>query len=222
LYPQKWPRCRAGAEYKEGRALRTGTTINNTRDLYIGESLRNLPALRKIGFQAIRRVLEVQTITHDSILAEETPQQLQRRRIVEGQRVSALRFADSTVQALWNAVLMYDLLPAGSSNCQLRAHLAQLLGQPEENLTQGRINYQFRRLRLHGLIQRLPKPHRHQLTDFGLRTALFCTRSYARIFRLGVGMLLPAISPVPNPLLRCFDKLQQEVSAWVDEAGMVA
>ena len=221
MYPQKWPRCRAGAEYKEGQARRTETTINNTRDFYIGESLRNLPALRKIGLQA-NRVLEVQTITHDSILAEETLQQLQRPRIVEGQRVAALRFADSTVQALWNAVMMYDLLPAGSSNCQLRAHLAQLLGQPEKNLTQGRMNYQFRRLRLHGLIQRFPKPHRYQLTEFGLRTALFCTRSYARIFRRGVGMLLPATSPVPNLLLRCFDKLQQEISAWVDEAGMVA
>jgi DNA-binding HxlR family transcriptional regulator len=167
-------------------------------------------------------VLEVQTITHDSILAEETLQQLQRPRIVEGQRVAALRFADSTVQALWNAVLMYDLLPAGFSNRQLRAHLAQLLGQPEENLTQGRMSYQLRRLRLHGLIQRLPKTHRYRLTDFGLRTALFCTRSYARIFRRGVGMVLPATSPVPNPLLRCFDKLQQEINAWVDDAKMVA
>ena len=167
-------------------------------------------------------MLEVQTITHDSILAEETLQQLQRPRMVEGQRVAALRFADPTVQALWNAVLMYDLLPAGFSNRQLRAHLAQLLGEPEENLTQGRMSYQLRRLRLHGLIQRLPKTHRYRLTDFGLRTALFCTRSYARIFRHGLGMALPATSPVPNPLLRCFDKLQQEINAWADEAKMVA
>jgi hypothetical protein len=208
--------------HKEGQALRTETTINNTRDFYIGKSLANLPALRKIGFQANRRVLEVQTITHDSILAEETLQQLQRPRMVEGQRVAALRFADPTVQALWNAVLMYDLLPAGFSNRQLRAHLAQLLGEPEENLTQGRMSYQLRRLRLHGLIQRLPKTHRYRLTDFGLRTALFCTRSYARIFRHGLGMALPATSPVPNPLLRCFDKLQQEINAWADEAKMVA
>ena len=33
--------------HKEGRALRTETTINNTRDFYIGKNLRNLPALRK-------------------------------------------------------------------------------------------------------------------------------------------------------------------------------
>jgi hypothetical protein len=38
--------------HKEGRALRTETTINNTRDFYIGKSLRNLPTLRQIGFAA--------------------------------------------------------------------------------------------------------------------------------------------------------------------------
>jgi hypothetical protein len=51
--------------HKEGQALRTETTINNTRDFYIGKSLRNLPALRKIGFQANRRLLETESITHD-------------------------------------------------------------------------------------------------------------------------------------------------------------
>jgi hypothetical protein len=203
--------------HKEGQALRTETTINNTRDFYIGKSLHNLPALRKIGFQANRRVLEVQAITQDSILAEETLQQLQRPRMVKGQRVSALRLADPTVQALWNAVLMYDLLPAGFSSSQLRAHVAQLLGQPEETFTQGRMSYHLRRLRLHGLIQRIPKTHRYRLTDFGLRTTVFCTRAYARIFRHGVALLLPATSPVPNPLRRCFDKLNHQIAAWVDQ-----
>ena len=46
--------------HKEGRALRTETTINNTRDFGIGKRLHNLPALREIGFQANRRLLDVQ------------------------------------------------------------------------------------------------------------------------------------------------------------------
>jgi hypothetical protein len=208
--------------HKEGQALRTETTINNARDFYIGKSLHNLPALRKIGFQANRRVLQVQTITQDSIVAEETLQQLQRPRIVEGQRVSAMRFADPTVQALWNAVLMFDLLPAGFSNRQLRAPLAQLLGLPEEDVTQGCMSYHLRRLRLHGLIQRTPKTHRYRLTDYGLRTTIFCTRAYARILRPGFGMILPTASPVPNPLRRSFDKLTQQINSWVDHAKMVA
>src|SRR4051794_9820547 len=43
--------------HKEGRALRTETTINNPCDFNIGKRLHNLPALRKIGFQANRRLL---------------------------------------------------------------------------------------------------------------------------------------------------------------------
>ena len=44
--------------HKEGRALRTETTINNTRDFGIGKLLKNLPALRQIGLQANRRLLD--------------------------------------------------------------------------------------------------------------------------------------------------------------------
>ena len=65
--------------HKEGRALRTETTINNTRDFYIGKSLRNLPALRRIGFQANRRLLQIEQITHDCILAEEVFLKVNRR-----------------------------------------------------------------------------------------------------------------------------------------------
>jgi hypothetical protein len=208
--------------HKEGQALRTETTINNTRDFYIGKSLRNLPALRQIGFQANRRLLQTQRITHDSILAEETFQQLNRPRLVDGQRASALRFADPMVQAIWNALLLFDLLPAGFSNRDLRSNLAALRGQPVERYTQGRMTYQLRRLRLHGLIERIPKTHRYQLTDFGFRVAVFCTRTYSRILRPGLGLVLPATSSLPTPLRRSFDKLEREVNSWVDQAKLVA
>jgi hypothetical protein len=208
--------------HKEGQALRTETTINSPRDFYIGKAVRNLAALRKIGFQANRRVLEVETITHDSLLAEEMLQQLQRPRVVDGQRVAALRLADSKVQALWQAMLLFELLPAGFSNRQLRTHLAGLLGHPVEQFTQGRMSYHLRRLRLHGIIQRIPKTHRYRLSDFGLRTAMFCTRAWARIFRRGLGMTLPAASPVPNPILRSFDNLTAQINAWVDHAKLAA
>jgi hypothetical protein len=208
--------------HKEGQALRTETTINNTKDFYIGKSLRNLPALRQIGFQANRRLLETQTITHDSILAEETFQQLNRPRVVEDQRVSALRFADPMVQAVWNALLLFDLLPAGFSNRDLRNNLAALLGQPVEQFTQNRMTYQLRRLRLHGLIERIPKTHRYRMTSFGIRVAVFCTRAYSRILRPGLGLALPATSSFPGSLRRSFDKLEQEVNSWVDRARLAA
>jgi hypothetical protein len=46
--------------HKEGRALRTETTINDSRDFGIGKRLCNLPALREVGFSANRRLLDAQ------------------------------------------------------------------------------------------------------------------------------------------------------------------
>lgn len=208
--------------HKEGQALRTETTINNARDFSIGKGLCNLPALRQIGFQANRRLLQTQRITHDCMLAEQTFQQLNQPHMVDGQRVSALRFADPMVQTIWNALLLFHLLPAGFSNRDLRINLAALRGQPEAQFTQGRMTYQLRRLRLHGLIERIPKTHRYRLTDFGFRVAVFCTRAYSRILRPGLGLVLPATSSFPCPLRRSFDKLEQEVNSWVEQAKLAA
>ncbi len=208
--------------HKEGRALRTETTINNTRDFYIGKSLRNLPALRRIGFQANRRLLKVEQISHDCILAEEVFQKVNRPIQVQAQRASALRFADPQVQALWSALLLFQLLPAGFSNRNLRENLAPLLGQQPADLTPGRMTYHLRRLRLHAMIERIPNSHRYRVTDLGLRAAWFFTRTYSRILRPGLGRILPELSLPNGSLRRCFDKLDQEVKSWVEEAKLAA
>ena len=53
--------------HKEGRALRTEITINDTGDFKLSKRLINLPALRQIGFTANRRLLRVQRLSHDPI-----------------------------------------------------------------------------------------------------------------------------------------------------------
>jgi hypothetical protein len=114
--------------HKEGRALRTETTINNPRDFGIGKQLKNLPALRQIGFKANRRLLDVQTISHDCSIGEEAFEKVVRPIEVEGQRASALRFGDGRVQALFSVLVLFSLQARGFTNCDMRALLAQLLG----------------------------------------------------------------------------------------------
>jgi len=204
--------------HKEGRALRTETTINNARHFYIGKRLHNLPQLRQIGFQANRRLLEVEKISHDCILAEEAFQQINRPRQVATQRASALRFADPKVQSLCHALLAFPQLPGGFSNRHLRHRFAALIGQPPTALTAGQMTYHLRRLRLHQIIERISGTHRYRLTDFGLRIALFFTRVYNRLLRPGLGTILPHFSHLSCPLRRAFDKLDQEVATWVQQA----
>ena len=89
--------------HKEGRALRTETTINDSRDFAQGKGLQNLPALRQVGFSANRRLLDVQHCSHDCALGETGFRQVTRPVVANGQRASALPFADPRVQALCHA-----------------------------------------------------------------------------------------------------------------------
>jgi len=102
--------------HQEGRALRTETTINNTRDFGIGKLLKNLPALRQVGFQANRRLLDVQTISHDCSIGEDAFDQVVRPIQVEGQRASALRFGDARGQALLSALVLFSFQLRGFTN----------------------------------------------------------------------------------------------------------
>ena len=80
--------------HKEGRALRTETTINDTRDFGIGKRLYNLPALREVGFSANRRLLDAQTISHDPIIGDAVFHQINQPVVIGGRRVAGLRFGD--------------------------------------------------------------------------------------------------------------------------------
>ena len=106
--------------HKEGQALRTETTINDTRDFDIGRRIENLPELRKIGFAANRRLLDVQRIGHDCFIGEASFQDMQRPVIVDAQRAAALRFADPRVQALLHVLLLF-LLVQGTFRSQRSA-----------------------------------------------------------------------------------------------------
>lgn len=206
--------------HKEGRALRTETTINNARDFYIGKRLKNLPALRKIGFQANRRLLHVQSLSHNCLLGEDAFQQVNQPQTVSGQRVAALRFTDPRVQALLSALVAFRLLPQGFANHELRALLAPLLGLAPDQLTPGQMTYHLRRLHLHGLIQRLPGTHRYQVTDFGWRTAFFFTRTYSRVIRPGLAHIAPAAPSTNHVLQRRFHQLDTAINDWFAQANL--
>src|SRR6267154_2329861 len=193
--------------HKENRALRTETTINNTYDFGIGKRLHNLPALRDVGFAANRRLLEVERISHDCMLTEDAFQTINGP-VAAGQlRASGLRFADPKTQSLLHAIVVFRLLVDGFRCADLRNHLAPLTGREPETISQGAITYQLRRLRLHGLIERIPKTFRYRVTQFGLRVALFFTRTYTRLLRPGLAAALPEKPSLETSLQRAFDNL---------------
>lgn len=202
--------------FKEGRALRTETTVNDTRDFAIGRRLENLPALREIGFQANRRLLNVQKISQDCAVGEEAFRDITSSKRMGNQRASAMPYGHPVVLALFQLLLLFRLLPMGFRNKELRTSLAPLLGKEPGTCTQGQMTYQLRRLRLHGLIARLKGTHRYEVTPRGLRIALFFTRSYARLVRPVLGVV---VNPLPDDdrLSRAFAQLEQAMDHYADK-----
>ena len=74
------------------------------------------------------------------------------------------------------------------------------------------MTYQLRRLRLHGLIERMPNSFRYRVTDLGFRAALFFTRTYNRLLRPGLAAALPALHAIDGPLKRAFDRIDAQVN----------
>jgi hypothetical protein len=203
--------------HKEGRALRTETTINNSYDFNIGKRLTNLPALCEVGFTANRRLLDVQRLSHDPCRGRETFTAVNDPVITEsGARVAGLRFADPRAQALFTALLIFRLLPNGFTNRDLRGWLAQLL---DKTITAGQMTYDLRRLRAHGLILRVPHTNRYHLTDSGLRDALFFTRVHDRLLRTGLAQLTDTH---PGPLHIASQNYQRAIENLTRKAGLAA
>jgi predicted MarR family transcription regulator len=67
-------------------------------------------------------------------------------------------------------------------------------------MTSGQITYDLRRLRLHGLIERVPGTFRYQVTDTGIRAARYLTRVHHRLLRTGLAQLTDPSPPAPSPL----------------------
>jgi len=202
--------------HKEGRALRTETTINDTRDFTIGRALGNLAKLRAIGFAANRRLLRVQRSARDALAGEAAFRRIHEPLLSPtGAKIAGLRFGDSRVHQLLQALIVFAVLPGVLRARQLRSHI----GKPPASAglyTPGRTTYDLRRLRHHGLIERLPGRLAYRITDLGLRTALFYTHAYDCLIAPGFADLDPEIDSAPNKLKRTMSSFNQAWHAYVD------
>jgi hypothetical protein len=209
--------------HKLGKALRTETTINHTLDFGVGKRLTNLPALREIGYTANRRLLAVQRLSHDPITGNSVLRAACDPVIhANGTRVAGLALTDPRAQALLHILLIFRLHPSGFLNKDLRALLGEYLGRPPDgpgSITPGQATYDLRRLREHGLIERIPHTHRYQVTPAGLRHAMFLTRVHDRILQTGLAELT---GPNPAPLRKAAAFYQAAIDDLTQRAGIAA
>jgi hypothetical protein len=204
--------------FKENRALRTETIINDPKDFYVRKDLANLPFLQRIGREINRRLLDVQRISHNCHLSQESVERVVLPTVTpDGQRAPGLRFGQSRTMALLAALTLFVHNTYGFRHPDLLPQVADLLGS---DYSAHQLTYDLRRLRLKGMIWRVPNSHRYLITPYGCKVALFFTRLHALVFRPGFAALDPSV-PIPAPLAEALAAVEREVENLIDQAHVV-
>jgi hypothetical protein len=206
--------------FKENRALRTETTINNTCDFGIGKDISNLPFLQQLGRQINRRLLDAQHISYDCVLSAQSLERIVQPTITDdGQRAPALRLGQPRVMALLSALTSFVHIPMGFTNKTLREQVADLLDSDHKSYGAAQMSYALRRLRLKGIIWHIPDSYRYQLTTYGRKVAVFFAKLGTRIFRRFLAALDPT-QPIPLPLAAALEQVEQAVAQLVNHANL--
>ena len=172
----------------------------------------------EIGFAANRRLLHVESLSHDCLIGEDRLHTVTAPVLVDDQRAAGLRFGDRRVHALMQALCLFALAPTGFRHRELRDRVAQLQSRTPDTYSAGSMTYDLRRLRLHGLIERIPHSHRYRITPGGAPVAMFYARLYTRALR-------PACSLKPEGAprtQRAFDRLDAALAHFLEEIKLAA
>lgn len=162
-----YKRSKVKQYFKEGRALRTETTVNDTRDFQVGRlvTAENWEALLRIGHEANERLLRSQLEACACAPDARTLERVVLPSKADGLPAPGLRFGDPRVMALCSALCAFAHLFAGLTNRSLRTLVAGHI----PGYTARQATYDLRRLRRKGLIRRIPRSQRYELTGEGRR-----------------------------------------------------
>jgi hypothetical protein len=209
---------------KQGRALRTETTVNDSYDFGVGRLLTeaNWQALLAIGHEVNERLLDAQLQACACAPDAETLE-----RVVlpshdaAGLPAPALRFGDPRVQALLAGLCSFSHLLDGLTNRSLRAHVSRLLpGYSPRQMT-----YDLRRLRRNGFLARIEGSRRYRLTPEGRRLAVFLAKTYALVVTPSLAELdpaLPAEIKDATPLARSWRAYERALDNRIADAALTA
>ena len=142
---------------KDGRALRIETVINNPDDVGCRRRLCHLDELQARARAINTTLLDTERVGQGCVLASPAFERIAQPTLTEdGRRAQALRFGDPRVQALAGALCITPSAVTGITNKSLRALMTGLLGGAHYTMNQA--SYDLGRLRVNGLITRVPGP----------------------------------------------------------------
>lgn len=170
---------------KQGSVIRVETTINNTREMKVfraserdpdgpksNQRLRkgvaDLHRRAKLSQASNERYLEALATIETGVTLAQATTKISKRTKWKGRSARALNLLSIEDTKLLQVVNRGEYKIAGFRNRDIREHLYESSNDSaEQKRMAAKVTRQIRLLRAHGLIKKIPKTHRYQLTESG-------------------------------------------------------
>jgi DNA-binding transcriptional ArsR family regulator len=169
-------------QYEKGdRLLRTETCLNDTYHLHVGRKLENLPALKEQLAATTERYLAQQAELLDSTVDTGAFAKLAQPIEIGRRRVPGIKLHDDRVIRLLDTLLYTGGLLGDWTTRDLHARLLARHRLTETDYTIDQLRYDLRKLRAHGLVERIGKSRRYRLTSEGIRLGVLLVKARDRL-----------------------------------------
>jgi hypothetical protein len=195
-----WARGNSVKMYdKAGCILRVETTMANTAGFKVlrphhddpdgklewkplRKGVADLHRRAELSQRSNERYLDALSVVEDTTPCARIFDTVAKPVVCEGRRYRALRLGDAEDLALLEAISRGEFVTAGFRNRDLRGLLypaSEHAVRPDPKRLSAKLSRSLRLLRVHGVIKKIAKTHRYQLTDRGrqLTAALQATRN---------------------------------------------
>ena len=202
--------------------LRTEPTTNNVTDYGVNKAIDHLPALRDKMAATINNYLDVQQDILEAFVDRGQLRNLAQPTLTAtGKRIPGLKLDNPRQLALMHALVRVAQIPAARtfSTAEIYPHTIAALGATTEQYRLASLRYDLSKLRVKGLVEKLPRSRRYLLSPRGYSICLIFLKLFERVYPpLSAARLdpVPGDANLPPHKHTLLDRLYSRLNAAPD------
>ena len=207
---------------RDHKTLRTEPSTNDVRDFGVNKALEHLPELRERLQQVVDNYLNAQQDILETFLNRGELERLsQPTALANGKRIPGLKTTHPRQLALMHALVRFSHLATGGifTTTELHPYVLQALGCSANEYKMGSLRYDLSKVRVKGLVEKIPHSRRYQLTSQGYRLCVAYLKLFEKFYTpLTSAIIKPFASDaqIPTQKLTTLDALYLGVKTALD------
>lgn len=182
VFKSFFKRCSVKQYRKFSNYLRFEFTCNNLPDIRLKKGIDNLPAFKDKAGQVLDRYCETEAVMMNCHTDVDYFIKHARPVIVGQTQISGLHVYQERVNRMLEA-LLHDNRSIGQwKSMEVRQKIIDSFDLSENDYSRNQVIYDIRKLRAHGLVEKINRTNTYRLTAYGVKVALAFTLMRKRIY----------------------------------------